>query len=163
MDTENVHKVIFDCNIFAQALMNPIGPAGACVQAAFNGQITLFIADFVISEIRDLPNKPTPAKAGVTPKKAEDLVQLLLLKAEYISDVPAVFAHPIDEDDSAYVNLALATDAKLIVSRDRHLLNLGNPAKPWSADFRVRFPDLRIISAEQLLAEIRQVDKPEGI
>jgi putative PIN family toxin of toxin-antitoxin system len=151
-----VLKAVFDCNIFAQALMNPIGPAGACVQAIFDGQVTLFIADFVISEIRDIPNKPTPAKAGVTPKKAEDLVQLLLVKAEYISDVPVVFTHPIDEDDSGYVNLAVTADAKLIVSRDRHLLNLNNPAKPWSADFRARFRDLQIITAEQFLAEIRQ-------
>ncbi len=140
--------------------MNPIGPAGACVQAAFDGHIALFIADFVISEIRDIPNKPTPSKAGVTPKKVEDLVQLLLVKAEYVSEVPAVYVHPIDADDSGYVNLALIAGAKLIVSRDRHLLNLNNPAKPWSADFRNRFPDLRIISAEQLLVEIRQADKP---
>ena len=151
-----MHKVVFDCNIFAQALMNPVGPAGACVQLVFDGQVTLFIADFVISEIRDIPNKPTPARAGVTPGKAEDLVQLLLAKAEYVTDIPPVFVHPIDEDDSGYVNLALICDSRLIVSRDRHLLSLNNPAKPWSADFRSRFPDLRIISAEQLLALIRQ-------
>ena len=149
-------KVIFDCNIFAQALMNPHGPAGACVQAALDGQVTLFIADFVISEVREIPNKPTPAKAGVTPEKTENLVQLVLVKAEYVSSFPAVFVHPIDDDDSDYVNLALAADAKLIVSRDRHLLNLNNPAKPWSADFRARFPDLHIISAEQMLREIRK-------
>ena len=136
--------------------MNPAGPAGACVQAAFDGQMTLFIADFVISEIRDLPHKPTPARVGVTPGKVENLLQLLLVKAEYVSDIPAVFVHPIDKDDSDYVNLALAADAKLIVSRDRHLLNLNNSAKPWSADFRSRFPDLRVISAEQLMLEIRQ-------
>jgi len=151
-----VQKVVFDCNIFAQALMNPIGPAGACVQAAFDDQVTLFIADFVISEIREIPNKPTPAKAGVTLKKVEDLVQMLLAKAEFVSEVPPVFIHPIDPDDSDYVNLALAVDAKLIVSRDRHLLNLNNPAKPWSANFRARYPDMRIISAERLLGEIRQ-------
>lgn len=143
--------------------MNPIGPAGACVQAVFDGQVTLYIADFVISEIRDIPNKPTPAKAGVTREKTENLVQLLLVKAEYVSRIPAAFVHPIDEDDSGYVNLALAADAKLIVSRDRHLLNLNNPAKPWSADFRARFPDLQIISAEQLLTEIRKADRPLGI
>jgi predicted nucleic acid-binding protein len=140
--------------------MNPIGPAGACVQAALDGQVTLFISEFVISEIRSIPSKPTPAQAGVTQKKAEDLVQLLLVRAEYAAEVPVLFVHPIDADDSAYVNLALSANAGLIVSRDRHLLNLNNPAKPWSADFRSRFPDLRIISAEQLLAEIRQTRHP---
>jgi len=42
------------------------------------------------------------------------------------------------------------------VSRDRHLLNLNNPAKPWSADFRSRFPSLRVFTVEQMLSEIRQ-------
>jgi hypothetical protein len=36
------------------------------VRVAFDGQVTLFIADFVLSEIRAIPSKPTPAKAGVT-------------------------------------------------------------------------------------------------
>jgi predicted nucleic acid-binding protein len=100
------------------------------VQLAFDGRVTLYIADFVLWEIREISNKPTPAKAGVTAKKAEDMVQMLLAKAEFITDIPAVFVHPIDEDDWGHVNLALVAGAKLIVSRDRHLLNLNNPAKP---------------------------------
>jgi putative PIN family toxin of toxin-antitoxin system len=150
-----VQKVVFDCNIFAQALMNPVGPAGACVQAALNGQITLFIAEFVLVELRDIPNKSTPVRAGVTSEKTENLVQLLLLRTEFIPNIPKVFVHPIDEDDSDYVNLALAADANSIVSRDRHMLNLNNPAKAWSTDFRSRFPELRIISPMQLLTDLR--------
>jgi putative PIN family toxin of toxin-antitoxin system len=150
-----VAKAVFDCNIFAQALMNPRGPAGACLQAAFDGQIRLFVADFIFAEIRDLPNKPTPARAGVTTKKVEDLVQLLLIKTEFVAEVPELFRHPIDEDDSDYVNLALVGDTKRIVSRDRHLLNLNDASKPWSADFRSRFPQLRVVGPEQMLAEVR--------
>jgi putative PIN family toxin of toxin-antitoxin system len=153
--SEFVLKAVFDCNIFAQALLNPAGPAGACVQAAFDGRVALIISDYVIEEIRAIPDKPVPARIGVTRAKAEDLIQLLLLRADYISHVPALFVHPIDEDDSAYVNLALAAGAGLIVSRDRHLLNLNEPGKPWSADFRAQFPKLRVVGAEQLLAEIR--------
>jgi putative PIN family toxin of toxin-antitoxin system len=148
-------KTIFDCNIFVQALINPAGPAGACVQLALDGQITLFVADFVIAELRGIPQKPISAKLGITPKLVEDLVQLLLVKADYVSKVPTVFAHPIDEDDSAYVDLAARTQANVIVSRDRHLLGLMDSAKAWAADFRLRFPNLRIIRPEELLAEIR--------
>ncbi len=151
-----MHKAVFDCNIFAQALINSNGPSGICVQAVLNGEVTLFIADFVIAEIRDIPNKPTPARLGVSAQKAETLVQLLLIKSELISSFPSQFIHPIDENDSDYINLALAADAKLIVSRDRHLLNLNNPLKPWSADFRARFPHLQVISPVQLLAELRR-------
>ena len=73
-----------------------------------------------------------------------------------IQDVPHVFDHPIDPDDSGYVDLALATGTKLIVSRDRHLLGLNNPAKPWSAEFRRRFPEFRVLTPEDLLVQLRQ-------
>jgi uncharacterized protein len=148
-------KVVFDCNIFAQALLNPLGPAGACVEAAIDGRVTLFISDFVLEELRDIPNKSTPRRAGVTKQKAESLIAILIEIAERIGAPPPVFVHPIDPDDSHYVNLALAAGARLIVSRDRHLLNLNNPAKPWSSEFRRQYPLLQVISAETLLKELR--------
>jgi uncharacterized protein len=154
--SDNPQKVVFDCNIFAQALLNPLGPAGACVDAAIQGRVRLFISDFVLEEIREIPNKPTPRKAGITDEKAERLISLVLELAERIAVPPVLFVHPIDADDSHYVNLALAADARLIVSRDRHLLNLHNPAKPWSAEFRSRFPQLQVIGPEVLLSELRE-------
>jgi putative PIN family toxin of toxin-antitoxin system len=155
--SNEARRVIFDCNIFAQALLNPLGPAGACVDAATQGRVSLFISDFVLEEIRDIPNKPTPRRLGVTESKAESFVSLLMDVAERIAVPPPVFIHPIDPDDSHYVNLALAAAARLIVSRDRHLLNLSNNAKPWSADFRRRFPQLQVVGAETLLEELRRV------
>jgi hypothetical protein len=48
------------------------------------------------------------------------------------------------------------SDRKVVfVSRDKHLLNLTNPAKRWSADFRARFPQIRVISPEAFLQELR--------
>src|SRR5438552_3327751 len=72
--SDKPRKVVFDCNIFAQALLNPLGPAGACVDAAIDGRVRLFISDFVLEEIRDIPNKPTPREVGVTEQKAESLI-----------------------------------------------------------------------------------------
>ena len=136
--------------------MNPLGPAGACVDASINSRVKLFLSDFVLDEICDIPNKSTPRKIGITQQKVESFASLLIDCAELIAVPPALFVHPIDPDDSPYVNLALAADAGLIVSRDRHLLNLNNPAKPWSIEFRRRYPFLRVISAETLLEELRQ-------
>lgn len=59
--------------------------------------------------------------------------------------------HPIDPKDSHYVNLALASDAKLTVSRDKHPLGLTNPAKPPAAEFMSRFPHLKVLQPEELL------------
>lgn len=45
-------RVVFDCNVYFQALINEEGPAGKCVAAAFDGRVTLFITRFVMDEIR---------------------------------------------------------------------------------------------------------------
>jgi predicted nucleic acid-binding protein len=74
----SIGRVVFDCNVYAQRLLNPGGPAGKCVDLAM---------------------------------------------------------------------------AQIIVSRDKHLLGLNNPALDWSGDFRARFPGLRILPPQQFLSE----------
>jgi putative PIN family toxin of toxin-antitoxin system len=156
--SELLRKVVFDCNIFAQALLNPLGPAGACVNAATDGRVVLFISQFVLDEIREIPNKATPRKVGLTHEKAEALIALLVDSSQLIAVPQALFVHPIDPDDSHYVNLAIAADARLIVSRDRHLLNLNNSAKPWAEPFRRQYSHLQILSAEVFLEKLGKAE-----
>ncbi len=78
-------KVVFDCNVYTQALMNPLGPAGACVQAALDGRVMLYLSDAVLAEIREIPDKPTPRMMGVTSRKMETLVALLLEACEFVA------------------------------------------------------------------------------
>src|SRR5437870_8460082 len=118
----SLEKVVFDCPIYAQALINPRGPAGVCLAHAQRGHLILFISAYVVQEIRELPFKLKP-KLGVTPDRVERLIQDLGKYARPMDNVPEIYIHPIDIDDSHYVNLALATGSHLIVSRDRHLLN----------------------------------------
>jgi predicted nucleic acid-binding protein len=58
---------VFDCTVLVQALVNPEGPAGACLVAAQEGRVRLFVSDFVIREIHELPQK-LRARLGVTHK-----------------------------------------------------------------------------------------------
>jgi len=74
--------------------------------------------------------------------------------AEMVDAVPPRYLHPIDPDDSHYIDLALAANAKLIVSWDNHLLSLTDDNVPAGQDFRSRFPELMILSPVQLLARI---------
>jgi predicted nucleic acid-binding protein len=57
------------------------------------------------------------------------------------------------------VNLAVAAQANLIVSRDKDLLDLGNPARPESTEFHRRFPTLRILEPVQFLLELDAAEK----
>lgn len=148
-------KVVYDCNIFVQAFINLAGPAARCVQKVKDGEVLLFVSPFVLAEIREIHLK-LPPKYAVTAEQTDELARAVALFATIITDVPELYRHPYDPDDSAYVNLALRVDARLIVSRDRHLLMLADPARKEAQEFRARFPDLRILDPVQLLRELEQ-------
>ena len=116
--SEPIPKVVFDCVIFAQAIMNDAGPAGACLQLARARSIHLVWSNYVLAEIRELPGK-IPARFVVTSDRVEAFILDVAVFAETIAAVPQVYTNPFDADDSHYVNLAVAASATLITSRDR--------------------------------------------
>jgi len=159
MTNDDERRVVFDCNVFAQALITPAGHAADCINLVRAKRVTLFWSSYVLAEIRRIPDKATPRKLGITIEKAEALITLLAPFATTMDEPPAIYEHPTDPKDSHYVNLALAAGASLIVSRDKHLLNLSNPAKPAGSAFIQRFPQLHILQPEQLLAIVNATRK----
>jgi putative PIN family toxin of toxin-antitoxin system len=146
-------RVVYDCNIYVQSLININGPAGRCVVKAQAGEVLLFVAAFVLDEIRESHQK-IPAKYGVTREQAEALAAGIAAVATVVDSVPAVFTYERDPDDAHYVNLALAARADLIVSRDKDLLDLGHTMRPEAIEFRRLFPTLRILEPVQFLREL---------
>jgi putative PIN family toxin of toxin-antitoxin system len=120
--SEALERVVFDCNVFAGGLINPFRSAGECIKRVL-GELKLFWSNFVIAEIRRIPGKETPRRLGVTEEKVEALLSRLLPVCHLVENPPSVYHHPVDPKDSRYVDLAVASSAKLIVSRDKHLLN----------------------------------------
>lgn len=150
-------RVVYDCNVFLQALISTSGPSGECVRAAFRGEVILFISEFVINEIRDVTARPIVAsRFEITPKRVDLLLANIASVAILIAEVAPVYEHPHDPNDSPYINLALAACAHLVVSRDRHLLNLMDAASPHGRDFQRRFADLKIIDPTTLLHDLRE-------
>lgn len=63
--SEAAERVVFDCNIFAQTLITPAGHAAQCVQHVLQGRLILIWSEFVLRELREIPNKPTPTRLGL--------------------------------------------------------------------------------------------------
>jgi len=146
---------VFDCNVFFQAMISPTGPAAACLIAARDRRVRLFVSQFVLDEILDLCQRPKlQSQFGITPEGGAAFVRDLHAFTTLVAAVPDVYAHPIDPDDSHYVNLAVAANSELIVSRDRHLRDLMDGSRAEGADFTSRFPDLKVIAPEDLLTKI---------
>jgi putative PIN family toxin of toxin-antitoxin system len=51
-------RVVYDCNTLLQALGSPRGPAGTCVQLAFDSKVKLFLSPTVLSELREAVSRP---------------------------------------------------------------------------------------------------------
>ena len=157
----NKDRLVLDCNVYLQFLLNATGPAGQCVAMGLQDQIELFVCPELLQEIHELPEKNVGIERGITLQIVRRLTEELLDHAALIQTFPVVYTHPIDPDDSFYVNLAAAAAAKFLVSSDKHLLNLINPAKPWSKEFRYRFADIRVLTPAHYL-EYAHSTKKQG-
>ncbi len=162
MSGDETSRVVLDCTVFARALINPKGPAGLCVYHAQQGSFTLILSEYVLAEIRELPGKIKPNR-GVSVERVEALIQDVSINAESWADVLAVFTHPIDPDDSHYVNLAHAAGASHILTNDKHLLALRDSATPMGQAFRKQFPHLSVATPEEYLRVLEPRKHPADV
>ena len=143
--------VVFDCMIYAQALISPHGPAAQCVERMRRGELHLVWSDYVLREIRELPPK-IPPRFGLTPDRVDAFILDIAPHVEYLNLVAEIYVNPFDPDDSHYVNLAVAAHATLITSRDGDLLRLMELERPEAREFHRRFPAIQIVTPTELLA-----------
>lgn len=148
-------RVVFDCNVYFQALISPRGPAGQCLESAEKGRLTLFVSDATLAELRDVCLRPVLARRfAITSDALDVFMHAVLQHAVRLRSVPHVFDYDRDPDDAIYIDLAAATGARLVVSRDRDLLALQDPTSPDGLRLRERFPQLRIVTPSELLAQL---------
>jgi hypothetical protein len=61
----------------------------------------------VLAEVREI-HLNTPAKYGITAEQTDELARAIASYATILTDVPPVYRHPHDPDDSHYVSNAAA-------------------------------------------------------
>lgn len=150
-------RVVFDCGVFFQALIAPGGPAGKCFAAATDGELLLIISNFVLTELRDVCLRPHLVRRfRLSESRVAAFVSQIEKVATFVAVVPHVFDYPRDPDDEHYVDLAVVSHARLIVSRDNDLLALEDPSNEDGFSFHQRFPELTILTPEELLQRISQ-------
>lgn len=145
-------RVVFDCNVYFQALAGRQGPAYACLNCAVRRDVELFCSEHTIAELQEVTARvPLRKKFGLTDERVDAFIQTVRSAASFVGSVPERYLLPADPDDSHYVNLALEAKARLIVSRDLDLLRLMDRAKAEGRDFHRRFPDLVILDPPTML------------
>lgn len=156
-------RVVFDCNIFFQALISPNGPSGRCIAFALDGTIELLCSTRIVQELRETATatKIRAKFSRITDTAVELLIENIERAATFLNNVPEIFEYPRDPDDAHYVNLALAAKASYVVSRDNDLLDLMDPTCPESVAFRQKFPDLEIIEPVAFLHHLDLHARPK--
>jgi putative PIN family toxin of toxin-antitoxin system len=159
--SKTLFPVIYDCMIFLQGLLSESGIAVSCFELFENGIVELFVSEEILSEIQDVITRPKlQAKySRLTNERAEKLVETLRTKATIIKNVPQVFNYTRDPKDEKYINLAVACDAKYIVSRDSDLLDLMTSYDAESKEFRQKTRPLRIIDPLEFLKIVEEKRK----
>ena len=119
-------RVVFDCMVYLQAAARMTGPAAACWQLAKTGAVELCVSPASSAEVKDVLTRPRTQRKfpDLTPAAVDAFLAEVDAHAIRIVDVPGEFSLSRDPKDAPYVNLALAANARYLVSRDKDLLDL---------------------------------------
>jgi uncharacterized protein len=119
-------RVVLDTNTIVSALLSPHGPPRRLLDAARAQAFELCSSPVLIAELLDVVSREKFARrfaqTSLTPLGIIGEIRRLATMAAPAS-VPRVVAD--DADDDHVLACALAANAELIVSGDKHLLGLG--------------------------------------
>lgn len=141
-------RVVFDCMVFLQGAGRPGGPASACLTLVDDDRVELFLSDEILAEVRDVLTRPKTQQRFplLTAESVDEFTHDVECKSVVLANVPSAYALPRDPKDERYLNVAIATNAEFLVSRDLDLLDLMKDAA-----FRQQFPRLTILDPAAFL------------
>jgi putative PIN family toxin of toxin-antitoxin system len=152
--TGQIFRVIFDCSIFIQALLNPNGIAAKCLEVVRHGQAKLFVSKETLAEFTDVILRPNILSRlpDADEFQIESFVEHLISLSTFVDSVSHIFNFERDRKDEIIIDLAIEAKADYIVSRDKDLLDLMTGYTDECKDFRRRFRGLQIVNPVEFLA-----------
>jgi putative PIN family toxin of toxin-antitoxin system len=152
------YVVVFDTNVFLQALANTKGAAVRCLEYFEQGKIILAISRATFDEITEVLSRSHLRQKypSLTDERITALFEQVVYHGIYLRQVRQHFTYPRDPDDEPYLNLAIEVDADYLVSRDNDLLDLMKWNQEAGREFQKRFRTLRIVTPEEFLRVMEQ-------
>jgi len=137
-------RVVLDTNTLVSGVISPGGPPRRLLAGARTQAFELCSSATLLAELLDVLSREKFAtrlgQAGLTPQGiVGELRRLATMAAPQV--VPRVIEH--DADDDHMLACALAANAELIVSGDKHLLGLGG-----------QYEGIRIVAPAEAIALI---------
>lgn len=132
------------------------GTSYRCFQRVLDGQRTLLMSKEVMNELQDVLYRPELRRKlpGLTEERATALIHHISELAEHVEPVLSFMRFPPDPRDEPYLNLAIGGKAQELLTRDKALLKLTNPAEPLRNQLHALHPNLRLLEPERFLENL---------
>lgn len=120
-------RIVLDANLFVSSLLVKVGPPAQALDAWRAGACQLLVSPAIIEEVEHtLGYERIRRKYNIPQTTIDHLIQELVNSALVVPGLADVAgAVPADPDDEIVLACAIDGGADLIVSGDRHLLDLG--------------------------------------
>ena len=143
--------------IFLQAAARPKGPAAALLELAEIGELELLISEACLEEIREVLIRPNVQRKfpSLTISTVIDFLDRIQVCSVYSATVPSLFSLERDPKDAKYVDLAIATKADFLVTRDKDLLELREPGSSLLQTFEKLSCQYKIVDTFEMLSYLR--------
>lgn len=135
-------KVVIDTNVFVASFLNPAGTPRKIIDLWKDGPIVLCLCAGIIEEYIEVLSR-----LGLEGEsELEELLEVFRRKVHihFVAIDRQIKAVAADPEDDKFLECALSAQASLIVSGDKHLLNLKS------------YKDIRVVSPSQFISFLQQ-------
>jgi len=103
---------VLDTNVVVSGLLSPSGPPGRLVDVLLGRRLRLALDDRIEIEYREVLARP---RLGIEPVRREAFLAILQFQ-DHVTGMPWPHRPPPDEDDVAFLEVALQTAARTVVT-----------------------------------------------
>ena len=134
--------IVIDTNVLVAAMLRGDASARAVIRACLQGHYRPLVGVALMSEYEDVLSRGhLVARSPLKPSEREAVLDALLSTARWVEVFYAWRPNLSDEGDNHLIELAVAGQAQVIVSRNLRDLTRGE----------LRFPGLQVLTPEQCL------------
>lgn len=103
---------VLDTNVVVSGLLSPAGPPGRLIDVLLGRRLRLALDDRIEIEYREVLARP---RLGIEPERREAFLAILQFQ-EHVTGMPWPHRSPPDEDDVAFLEVALQTASNTVVT-----------------------------------------------
>jgi len=139
-------KAVIDTNILVSAVLSKNGTPAKILEVWRKRSFLLAINEAAMQEAqRVLNDLGSTGKYNLPSNEISELLQLLRKEAQFVpGQITVAGIIPQDTTDENFLSIALEANADVIISGDKHLLNLG------------KFKNIPILTPRQFLDFLKQ-------